>query len=810
MMTLFHRAALAAFLVSATARALHAAPDPKPAIDPVAAAARIDELVLDGLKKEKLEPNADTSDEVFVRRVHLDLIGRTPTKSETLAFLESQDPDKRAKLVDSLIGSDGYISHQYNWFADILRSRTSISGNGQSVGAGMAYEKWIKDAVRANKPYNEIVYDLVTASGSSWRNPAIGYYLRDFGMPLDNLAITTQVFLGTQIVCAQCHNHPFDSWTQMDYYHLAAFTYGMNGTNSHPVQQAAMELAAQERAKASDAGGEENGEEIGKGKGKGKAKNKPKGQMVKSENPYAGQDGDLRKAASEILFPVRFNNIISTDRALRLPKDYQYDDAKPLAVVKPLTLFGQEAVLSESSHPIEAFGEWLTSPENPRFTKVIANRLWKRAFGLGLIEPVDDLKESSVAPNAPLMDYLEQLMRDLDYDLQTYQRILYRTKAYQREAALEEPVPGAPYYFAGPVLRRMSAEQIWDSLVAMTVADPDRPDQARILTGDKRLAEVQLIAEAIYDQEPAQFLKNMREVVKIQAELSLRIEAAEKKVAEAREKGDPDLIKQASLEAREIKNELDQRIEEVVYRDGLQRKLNELKGKPAVEPASKVNEPTTTGETSDLIAGARLMDEFAHSLLANYGTFEEGMAEVAGSERSGIIQELIDAMFTGREAALRVEREAARAAELAAWKVKAKEDKTAYRNFDRIIRDRMKRASELNQPAAAGHFLREFGQSDRELIENASHDASVTQALAMLNGPTLSAVTNKYSVLMRDMKGEKFEDRLDTIYLTMLSRLPTDEEKAIFREAWAADPESGTVTGMVWTVLNTRQFLFIQ
>ncbi len=809
MSTLLHRAALAAILVSTMAPSVGAAPDTKPDIDPVAAAARIDELVLEGLKKAKIEPNADASDEVFVRRVHLDLIGRIPTKAETLAFQGSQEPDKRAKLVDSLIGSDGYVSHQYNWFADILRTRTSISGNGQSVGAGMAYEKWIKDAIRANKPYDEIVYELVTASGSSWDNPAVGFYLRDFGMPLDNLAITTQIFLGTQIVCAQCHNHPFDSVTQMDYYHLAAFTYGMSGTNGHPVQQAAMEIVAQERAEAAKAAKVE-GSQKGNGKAKGKGKGKGKATMAKSENPYAGQDGDLRKAASEILFPVRFNNILSTDRALRLPKDYQYDDANPLSVVKPSTLFGQEAVLSESSPPIEAFGEWLTSPENPRFTKVIANRLWKRAFGLGLIEPVDDLKENSVAPNAPLMDYLEQLMRDLDYDLQAYQRILYRTSAYQREASLEEPVPGAPYDFAGPILRRMSAEQIWDSLVAMTVTDPDRPDRARVLTGDKRLAEVQLIAEAIYDQQPAQFLKNLREVVKIQSELSLRIEAGEKKVAQAREKGDPDLVKQAAAEAKAIKNELDQRVEEVVYRDGLQRKLNELKGNPAVEPTSKVTGSASTGETTDLIAGERLIGEFARTLLANYGTFEEGMAEVAESKRSGIIGELIDAMFFEREAALRTEREAARAAEVADWNVKDREAKAAYRTFDRIIRDRMKRASELNQPSPAGHFLREFGQSDRELVENASHDASVTQALAMLNGQTLSSVTNRYSVLMREMRGEKFEDRLDTIYLTMLSRLPSEKEKAVFREAWAADPESGTVTGIVWTVLNTRQFLFIQ
>lgn len=770
-------------------------------VDPSAAVAKIDQLVLQGLAQGGLKPNADASDEVFVRRVYLDLVGRIPTKAETLAFTGSADPDKRADLVDRLIGSDGYVSHQYNWFADLLRARTSISGNGQSVGAGLAYERWIKEAIRKNRPYDEFVYDLVTASGSSWENPAIGYYLRDFGMALDNLAITTQVFLGTQIVCAQCHNHPFDNWSQMDYYHLAAFTYGMAGTNTHPVQQRAFEVLREQREGPAGASAK------AKGKAKSKASKKPSA-------AYAEEDAALRKAASEILFPVRFNNVNATDRSLRLPKDYQYDDARPLSVVEPSTLFGSEAVMTESSHPVGAFAEWLTSPENPRFSKVIANRLWKRAFGVGLIEPVDDLKDHSTASNPALMSYLEELMKELDYDLQAFQRIVYKTEAYQKEASLEEPVPGEPYLFAGPILRRMSAEQIWDSLVAMAVPDPDRPDAGRSLYADRRLAEVQLIAEAIYDQKPAQFLKNMREVVGIQKELSLRIDAAEAKVAEAREKGDPDLIKQASLEARAIKNELDQRIEEVVYRDGLERKLAQLRGDGQLERVAKVSDGGEGGRSStgeaDRIAGKELMEELAASLLAGYPSVEEGMAGAVESEATGIIGELIDVMFEEREAALRAERETRRAAEMAEWKIKGKEEKATYRTFDRTIRERMKRASELTQPASPGHFLREFGQSDRELIENANHDASVTQALAMLNGPTLSSVTSKYSVLMRDMRGEKFEDRLDTIYLTMLSRLPTDGERQVFREAWAADPESGTVTGMVWTVLNTRQFLFIQ
>lgn len=761
--------------------------------DETAAVARIDQLVLEGLKKEGLEPNADTSDEVFVRRVHLDLIGRIPTKAETLAFLGSQDPDKRAKLVDSLIGSDGYVSHFYNWYADLLRMRTSISGNNQSIGAGLAYERWIKDAIRTSRPYDEVVRELVTASGSSWENPAIGYYLRDFGMPLDNLAITTQVFLGTQIVCAQCHNHPFDAWTQMDYYHLSAFTYGMNGTNNHPVQEKAMELLRENRAP----GGATKGGKAGK------AKKKDGG------SPYAGEEGALRKASSEILFPLRFNNVNATDRQLRLPKDYKYDDARPSSVVGPSTLFGKEAVLSESAHPIHAFADWLTSPENPRFSKVIANRLWKRAFGLGLIEPADDLKDNTVAANAPLMDYLEDLMISLDYDLAAFQRILYKTKAYQREATIEEPVPGAPYYFAGPILRRMSAEQIWDSLVSMTVANPDQPDPGRSLYADKRLAEVQLIAEAVYDQKPGQYLANMRKVVAIQKELAVRIDAAEAKVAEARANGDPDLIKQASEEARKIKNELDDRIEEVVYRDGLARKLAQVKGSTQVEPAVKLA-GDGSAEQADSIVGDRLVGELAATVLAGDRTFEEGMAELVGEDTRGIINELISAMFAERDAALRAEREARRKREEVEWKVKAKEDKVSYRNFDRLISERMRRASELNQPAPAGHFLREFGQSDRELIDNGSRDASVTQALSMLNGPTLSSVTNRYSVLMRDMKGENFEDRLETVYLTMLSRRPTNEEIQVFREAWAADPETGTVPGIVWTMLNTRQFLFIQ
>lgn len=749
------------------------------------AAERIDALVLDGLKKENIEPNAIANDSTFVRRVYLDLIGRIPTRAEATEFLESKAPGKKAALVDSLVGSDGYDSRTYNWFADLLRLRTTISGNGQSASAGYAYEYWLKDAIQKNRPYDKIVYDLVTSSGNSWQNPAIGYYLRDFGMPLDNLAMTIQTFLGTQIVCAQCHDHPFESVSQLDYYHLAAFTYGVTGINARPAQARALNSL--------------KGKVIGK-KGGNRGKKGGNAGGISDENFAA-----LRRAGADILFPLRFNNIITSDRKLRLPSDYKYDDAKPLSIVPAATFFGMPATEDGSTPPVEIFGKWLISRDNDLFAKVIANRLWKRAFGMGLVEPIDDFKESVTASNPALLDYLGKLMLSLDFNLQEFERIIYRTRTYQREASVEELALGAPYYFPGPILRRMTAEQIWDSLVTMTMEDPDLPDLQRQINADKRIATVQLVAESVYDQSPQEFLESMKKVVEIKKDLTDRIVAAEKKIADARAADDDQAAREALREAQLIKRELNLKIEDLIYRTGLKTKLQASKGSAPLEKASQ--------ETSEaeLMSGPNLMNELASQVFAGQRSFEEGMEEMAGSERQGLIKELVDSMFADRQADLDKARKEKRSKEQAEWQLKGKGIQGSYRFFDRFIRDRMKRASELSQPTPPGHFLREFGQSDRELIENSSHDASITQALTLLNGSVINAVSHPCSVLSRDLRGKNFPDRLDTVYMTVLSRHPTAEERGIFREMRDANPDVPLrEISLVWALLNTRQFFFIQ
>jgi len=739
--------------------------------------ARIDEIVAAHLTSKSLAPQPVADDATFVRRIHLDLIGRIPTRTESLAFLQSGDPEKRTKLIDSLIGSDGYISHQYHFWADLLRLRTAISGNGQSTEAGLAYEQWIKRAIRENRPYDEVVYDLVTGTGDPWTNPASAYYLRDYGMSLDNTAITSQIFLGTQIVCAQCHDHPFDSWTQMDYYHLSAFTNGIFGSNNHSLQDRAIELLKERKGKVSET-----------------------------------DRTELRKAASEILFPVRFTQVVRRDRDLRLPHDYQYEDAKPKAVVAPATLLGPSIVLKEGEDKVAAYGAWLTSSDNPRFTQVIANRLWKKAFGIGLIEPLDDIKDQTTAAIPELLTYLESLLKELDYNVQAYQRVIYSSQTYQREAVLEEPVLGAPFDFAGPLLRRMSAAQIWDSLAAMTLDNIDAPSASRVLETERAIATVELTAEAIYDQSPAQFLRNLIEVRDIQKELSSEIEVAVSKVAAAKEAGDADAIRTAQAKAKEIDRRLAKLIEERVYREGLTDKIQKLglaKDTAGAKTAAAPPAPAAVVLASSEVDEQKLLRDLAATVTSEDADPELGMDRLLGEgpEGRGIIDQLIEAMFAEKDAALAEVKSQEKKAHQKAWKVESKDDIKAYQTFMTAAK-RLSRASEMPSPAPPGHFLREFGQSDRELVNNSSDQASVTQALALLNGPSLSAVTNKYSVLARDMVGHPFNERLEIIYQTMLSRAPTPAERDIFKEAWAADPESGSVTGIVWTLLNTRQFLF--
>ena len=710
-----------------------------------ATAARIDELIAAKLAAEKLQPTGEITDEVFVRRIYLDVIGRIPTQAETLAFLESKDTGKRARLIDTLLASDGYVQHYFNFWADVLRMKTGILPGGQGRDAGTAYIKWLKDSLRANKPYDLMVREMLTADGSTYDNGAIGYYLRDYQMPLDNMAVTTQIFLGTQMVCAQCHNHPFDKWSQMDYYQMAAHSNGMTGVNNLSNQ------ADVERFMT--------------------------GQGIKGDDRRP-----LTKAITEIIFRLRFNHVYALDRQLRLPSDYQYQDAKPGTRIEPMipASFSKDGkITKEGEAPILAYSQWMTAKENPRFTLVVANRLWKKLFGLGVIDPVDEITDSTVPSNPQLMELLDQTMKGVDYDMKAYLRILLNTRSYQRAAYAQDVELGAVYHFPGPLLRRMSAEQIWDSIVALMKENPDEASPATHLETLRGLTRIEWLDRTVRALTPAEIIEGARKVSEYTTELTVDVQA---KTAAMKDNKDEAAIRAAKDAAKTQRAKIYAKADEVVFEAGFQK----LAALMASNRAAAVK-ATDAGFVSQV--------ESAVKHAGKVPTMEEAIDYVLAGQREGV-----DAMMKER-----------REREMTEWHVVKGPSRQAFNAFADYRDRNVVRASDLRNPAPNGHFLRLYGQSDREIVDNANRDASVMQALTMMNGSLFRNLTSPYSVISRTMAQAADRDALiDAVYLSTLSRRATAEEKETLRPIVEDGKPAEGRGDLLWTVLNTRQFLFIQ
>ncbi len=577
----------------------------------VASAARIDALIEAALREAGAVPNEMTTDEQFVRRTYLDITGTIPTADQTLAFVKNTHPKKRLALIDSLLGKPGYASHFYNYWADVLRVVDRVDNNTYL----RPYGDWVKECLRENRPWNEMVHEMVTAEGKVWENPAVGFVLRDSGMPLDNLNNMVRTFLGTRIGCAQCHDHPFDRWTQKEFYQLASFVGG-----------------TQYRV------------------------DRPRGYKVNDKQIQAASPGMNSQEFRNGRNILRYNRVGIWDNEkvnLKYPHDYAYKDVKPDEIVKPAVLFGNSPRSFKPEERREVLADWVTSYENSRFARTLANRLWKRALGVGLIEPVDDMRDDTEASHPEVLDFLVSEMHRLNFNMKEFQRILYYTKAYQRQAHFDDLDPEEKYLFPGPVLRRMTAEQVWDSLLTLTLKNPDlmiRPDDESYT--------------AIID----------------------------------------------------------------------------------------IDEKTTAQQIVN--KGKQLQD----------WRKEEGTAR----------------------------------------------RKRLYKGVELL------RASELPQPLPDDHFLRQFGQSDRDITLDSHTDGTVPQLLTMFNGPVTHMMLEPGSVIVDEVMDKKgLDDRVDVMFLSILNRYPTDNERLVamreirrtLRDKQYQYAGHGNV---LWALLNTREFLFIQ
>ena len=719
------------------------------ALDVAAKAREIDALVQKKLEQEKLQPNAPASDSVFLRRVYLDTVGRIPTLKETQEFLADTAADKRAQLIDRLLESEGYVQHHFNFWADVLRLKSTSVGGNQSLPAGLAYADWLKKSLAGNKPYDQFVRELVTAEGKTYENGAVGFYIRDYNMQLDNMAVTTQVFLGTQMVCAQCHDHPFDKWTMTDYYQMAAHTYGVQAVNNLP-GRSVVQGAYGKKSKGKKGGGPERQQ--------------------------------LAKAMTEILRPLRYNTVTHGNRPLRLPHDYPYDNAKPNDVIAPAipAAFDPKAKGTvEGVTPVNAYAQWMTSPENPRFTLVIANRLWKKVMGQGVIEPVDELTDSTVPTNPALMSFLEGLMREVNYDMKAYLRVLMNSATYQREAYAKEIALGEAYHFPGPVMRRMSAEQIWDSLVTLYKPQPDQPSKEAELERENVLTRVRWMDMALAALSDAELQQGARQIAEVQKKLSAQVRQAQLDLTQAQEAKDEEAIRAARRVVAQQRRTIDEAVEDIVFEMGYRKFVELAKAGKLAEQA----DPELAADL-ELVLKQKNGDKLH---------FEDALAAVQKARRARL-----DKIEEARRKRLRETLDVA--------KEDAQEFSRFLYNSERVV----VRAADVRSPAPLGHFLREFGQSDRELIENSNKEATVGQALRMLNGEQFEDLLNRFTVLSRSLaRAQSPEAAVDTLYLALLSRPATADEKALLKPVLESGDTQGRADAL-WALINTKQFLFIQ
>ncbi len=161
----------------------------------------------------KINPAPISDDVTFLRRVYLDLTGLLPTAQQAKSFLASSETDKRAKLIDQLLASTEFTDFQTLRWADLLRVEDkTLDSKGVEV-----YYHWIRDSVAQDKPLNQFASEIIAARGSTYTEPAANFY-RALRTPEERAESAAQVFLGVRLQCAKCHNHPFDRWTQDDYY----------------------------------------------------------------------------------------------------------------------------------------------------------------------------------------------------------------------------------------------------------------------------------------------------------------------------------------------------------------------------------------------------------------------------------------------------------------------------------------------------------------------------------------------------------------------------------------------------------------
>lgn len=345
----------------------------------------IDQIIQQKLDVLKIPTSPKAQDDEFCRRVFLDISGALPEPNQVVTFLQSNDPNKKTKLINDLLDSPGYSDYSALVWSDLLRVDRQVLGNKQAY----AYYRWLKKSFSENKPLDKMALELISAQGYLDEHPEGSIY-KVIKTPGELASSFAQVFLGIRIACAECHHHPFDKWTQADFLGMQSFFTGV------------------------------------------KSQNAGKREILLGDNTSPGSN------------PRYKSKVFAHALGQPIPEQQPKGDARQL------------------------FAQWVVSRDNQWFARNAANRTWAQLFGHGLVEPVDDFRDSNPATHPELLVKLGDYLATNNFDIKTLIRLIVSSDTYQRSSS---PILGNEkdeWNYSRFLLKSMPAEVLFDAISQAT------------------------------------------------------------------------------------------------------------------------------------------------------------------------------------------------------------------------------------------------------------------------------------------------------------------------------------------------------
>lgn len=437
-------------------------------------ALEVDRLIDSVLKKAHVEPAPLTNDEDFLRRISFDLAGKPPTPNQITLFGLDPTPNKRNQSIDKLVGSKAYAENWAGYWRDVIYSRAT---DDRSRRFQTSLNDWLTEKLNANAGWDEITKELLTATGDVRENGATALMMAHMGDAAEIASETSRIFMGIQIQCANCHDHPTDVWKRQDFHTLAAFfprvrvrpkrnetppSFEVVSLNFQPRQNNVFDaerffrLADRNRDdKITKAEADQN-ERLKNVFGRilSVADTDKDGALTLKELKDAPRPQNRDRGRTEYYMPDL--NDPSSEGTLIQP-EFFVNDAAPRSGLRDV-------------ERRETLSEYIISKNNEWFAKAYVNRIWTEMLGEGFYAPVDDIGPLRSAQYEDVLNLLAAAFAENNYDMAWLFRTIARTRAYQREIRPRDTSGSTPA-FASAIPTRLRSDQIFNSLMTVSGID---------------------------------------------------------------------------------------------------------------------------------------------------------------------------------------------------------------------------------------------------------------------------------------------------------------------------------------------------